>query len=559
MKIAVLLATIPHVWTLWPIPATLKSGTDFLVLSSTFAINVNLPDPPLDLLSAISQTKTYVNTDKLQRLVPGRGTYDAEVVKAAPVLPSLTITLQKMVPLLSISEESIKDISNRSEGYTLSIPNNGKPAVLSANSTLGIYRGLTTFTQLWYDLDGVTYTNVAPVSILKDAPAYPYRGFMLDTSRNFFPVSDIKRTLDAMSWVKINMFHWHIVDSQSFPLALPEFPELAQKGAYSASEIYSAADVQDIVSYAAARGIDVIMEIDTPGHTAIIAASHPSYIACNEASPWPTFAHEPPSGQLRLASPAVVNFTVDLFTAAAGILPSKYFSTGGDEINTQCYARDGQTRADLKASGQTLEQALDTFTQVTHAALTRLGRTPVVWQGGCHEMVLAHNVTLAQETIVMVWISSQNAAAVAAQNFRIVHAPSDYFYLDCGGGQWLGNDSAGNSWCDPYKTWEKSYTFDPLINLTSAQKHLVLGGQQLLWTEQADPHNLDSIVWPRAATSAEVFWTGGRPPDGSPLAVTEALPRLHELRYRMVQRGVRAIQLQPHWCALRPHMCNIGD
>lgn len=76
-------------------------------------------------------------------------------------------------------------------------------------------------------------------------------------------------------------------------------------------------------------------EIDSPGHTAIIAASHPEFVACNQASPWSTFANEPPAGQLRLASPATVNFTADLFTAAAKVLPSKYFSTGGDELNTE--------------------------------------------------------------------------------------------------------------------------------------------------------------------------------------------------------------------------------
>lgn len=102
----------------------------------------------------------------------GRGSSDAGAVKTAPVLPSLTLTLQNTLPVLSISAESVKDVVNRSEGYTLSIPSDGKPAVLSANSTLGLFRGLTTFTQFWYDLDGVTYTNVGPVSIVKDVPAY---------------------------------------------------------------------------------------------------------------------------------------------------------------------------------------------------------------------------------------------------------------------------------------------------------------------------------------------------------------------------------------------------
>ena len=97
----------------------------------------------------------------------------------------------------------------------------------------------------------------------------------------------------------------------------------------------------------------------------------------------------------------------------------------------------------------------------------------------------------------------------------------------------------------------QAYTFDPLANLTAAQAPLVLGGQQLLWTEQSGPQNLDPITWPRAAASAEVFWTG---PGGN---VSAALPRLHELGYRFRNRGVQAISLQPEWCALRPYACDL--
>jgi hexosaminidase len=98
----------------------------------------------------------------------------------------------------------------------------------------------------------------------------------------------------------------------------------------------------------------------------------------------------------------------------------------------------------------------------------------------------------------------------------------------------------------------KAYTFDPLANLTPDQASLVLGGQHLLWTEQSGPENLDPIAWPRAAASAEVFWTN---PGGNDSA---ALPRLHELGYRFRPRGVKAISLQPEWCALRPFACDLN-
>jgi len=219
--------------------------------------------------------------------------------------------------------------------------------------------------------------------------------------------------------------------------------------------------------------------------------------------------------------------------------------TGGDEVNTNCYTQDPETQSALNATGQALTQALYSFVQTMHTAVRGQGKTPVVWE----EMVLDYNITLGNDTIVMVWISSTNAAAVAQKGFQFVHAASDYFYLDCGAGQWLGDNINGIG-CDPFKTWQKSYSFNPTANLTAEEAKLVLGGQHLLWTEQSSPSNLDPITWPRAASGAEVFWTG---PGGN---VSAALPRLHEVAYRMANRGVQAIKLQPEWCALRPGVCD---
>jgi len=339
-----------------------------------------------------------------------------------------------------------------------------------------------------------------------------------------------------------------MVDIQSFPLEVPEFPLISANGAYGPTFVYSTADVQNIISYAAARGIDVLPEVDTPGHTAIISDSYPEHVACPQATPWATYANEPPAGQLRFASADTTNFTASLLSSISSRFPGKYFSTGGDEINTECYAVDEPTQQALNATNQTVEQALNTFTEVTHGVLQAAGKTTVVWE----EMVLDFTLpALSNDTIVMVWISSEDAAAVASLGFRIVQAPSNYFYLDCGGGGWVGDFPAGNSWCDPFKTWSNAYSFDPLANLTAEQATLVLGGEQLLWTEQSHASNLDPIVWPRAAASAEIFWSGA---GGN---VDTALPRLHDVAFRMAQRGVGAIPLQPMWCALRPFVCDL--
>lgn len=129
----------------------------------------------------------------------------------------------------------------------------------------------------------------------------------------------------------------------------------------------------------AKRGIDVIPEIDTPGHTSVIHNAHPEHIACFEASPWIQFANEPPAGQLRLASAATANFTASLLSAASKLFPSKFFSTGGDEVNLNCYRKDPQTQRDL--AGRTIQQALNEFTKISHFALRKQNKVPVVWQG----------------------------------------------------------------------------------------------------------------------------------------------------------------------------------
>lgn len=543
-----ILAVINPALALWPRPQNADLGTTALRLSPIFEITTEIFGAPQDLEEAIARTRSYLISDDLGRLVVGRGSSDASAVKSAKTLSKLTLSLKKGAEVKSITEEVQKSLESRDESYALTVPNNGGAATITANTTLGLLRGLTTFGQLWYTYDGIVYSIQTPVKVT-DEPAYPYRGLLLDTSRNFFPVDDIKRTLDAMSWVKLSQFHWHISDSQSWPLEVSAYPLLAEKGAYSSSQVYSAQDVADIISYAGARGIDVMPEIDTPGHTDIIGEAYPDYVACHQSTPWADSANEPPAGQLRFAVPEVVTFTTNLLTAVAKQFPSTLFSTGGDELNTNCYANDEPTIAALNSSGQTFEEALSTFTVSTHKALEKIGKTPVVWE----EMVLDHNVTLSPQTLVLVWISSDDVKAVAEKGFGIIHSASDYFYLDCGAGGWVGDDPTTNSWCEPFKTWQYSYSFNPTANLTEAESKLVKGGQHLLWTEQSGPQNLDSIVWPRAASSAELFWSG---PGGNG---SEALPRLHDVSYRFRQRGVNSINLQPEWCALRPQACNINS
>ncbi|KAG8734073.1 N-acetyl-glucosamine-6-phosphate deacetylase [Ceratobasidium sp. 414] len=508
----VALLTANPAQAIWPRPTQLTSGQTALRLSPS--VSISLPDgAPPDLKDAAGRTQAQLKDDKFERLIVGRGSSDAARIRSARELSNLVLAYGSGYTAngTTLQAEATAPLGVRDEAYTLSVPADGSAATITANSTLGLFRGLTTFTQLCYGSD--IYTVEAPYTIA-DKPAYvrvqpnfylaPYRGLLLDTSRHYFPVSDIKRTIDAMSWVKLNQFHWHIVDAASFPLVVPGFPELSAKGAHSADEVYSQADVKDILTYAAQRGVDVMLEIDTPGHTAAIGESHPEHIACFHSNPWSDVSPSPPAGQLRFASPAVQKFIADVFSAVLSPLKDlgTLFSTGGDEVNTNCYAEDQSVQNKLKEQNIPIDDALDKFTNVTHAAVRSAGRTPVVWE----EMVLNHRVTLPKDTITLVWISSANVAAVVRKGYRIIHAASDYFYLDCGGGEWA--DGASGNGCTPFKAWRKVgnvlgltrtqlthsaiqiYSFDPLKGVTKDQAGLVLGGQTLLWAEQSDPSNL---------------------------------------------------------------------
>lgn len=157
---------------LWPLPRQISTGTTALKLAPGFNINLSgIKQAPKDLSDAVERTESFLRNDKLQALVVDRGASSAGAVRVAKSLKSLTVSLVSSSPVKSISEEAVAPLESRIEAYTLTVPADGSDAVLQANSTLGLLRGLTTFGQLWYDLSGSTYTLQAPFNIV-DSPAY---------------------------------------------------------------------------------------------------------------------------------------------------------------------------------------------------------------------------------------------------------------------------------------------------------------------------------------------------------------------------------------------------
>lgn len=177
----------------------------------------------------------------------------------------------------------------------------------------------------------------------------------------------------------------HITESQSWPLALERFPELAKHGAYSSSAVYTSHDIAGLVSFATSLGVSIMLEVDMPGHTASIAQSHPEHVACADKEPWEAYGVQPPPGQLRVRSKATAQFARDVTRDAARLTPAPLFSTGGDEVNMRCLEEEEQGGAG----------DIEQFVLGLHGTLREERKTPVVWQ----EMVLDHHVKLQHDTV----------------------------------------------------------------------------------------------------------------------------------------------------------------
>lgn len=438
------------------------------------------------------------------------------------------------------------------ESYTVSLMENGNVTITTI-SYLGALHALETISQLFYkhsDSAAGIYTALAPVEI-SDYPSFQHRGLNLDISRNIFSPADVNRTIDALASNKFNRLHLHATDAQSWPLEIPSLPELAAKGAYRPDQIWTVQDLQDVQSRGLSRGVTVFLEIDMPGHTSSIANAYPELITARDKRPdWPTYAAEPPSGQLKLNSSAVFSF-VD--TLLSDLLPrttpySSYFHSGGDEVNSNAYLIDETVRSNKSS---VIQHLLQTFFSKVHDKIRAGGATPILWE----EMLLDWNLTLGSDVLIQTWRSDDALLQTVQKGFKALAGNYNHWYLDCGFGQWV--DPAGGSsmtappytdYCSPVKNWRQIYTYDILSGIPADLAHLVVGGEVHMWTEQTDAVNLDDRLWPRAAAAAEVLWSGSKDADGTPRPVANATRRLAEQRERLVVQGIGAGPIQMVWC-----------
>ncbi|KAL2022691.1 hypothetical protein VTK56DRAFT_4772 [Thermocarpiscus australiensis] len=561
--LSLLLIAVHPVKGIWPAPQSFTNGTSVLYLHQNIKVTYNGAFIPYTYGYAPSglTSKEVVQAGVSRALA---GIFDSNFVPWALHKPRSKFEPdlskgQKWLQTLQIVQtgkdqpSAFKPLAGEvDESYNLTVSAEGD-AKLTAVSSIGVLRGLETFTQLFYQHSAgpFWYTPYAPVSI-QDAPKFPHRGIMLDTARNFYPVADILRTIDAMAWNKLNRLHIHVTDSQSWPIVIPALPEVSEKGAYHPSQTYSPADVESIQKYGAQRGVEVYFEIDMPGHIGAVALSHPELIVAYDEQPYYWWCAEPPCGAFKLNDSAVDAFVETLFD---DLLPrlapyAAYFHTGGDELNQNDSMLDDGVRSN---SSEVLQPLLQKFIDTQHARVRAKGLTPMTWE----EIPLNWNVTMDKDTVVQTWLGADSVKKLTGMGHKVIDSDYNFWYLDCGRGQWLNfaNGAAFqsfypfNDWCGPTKNWRLVYAHDPTANLTADEAARVLGGEVAVWSETIDPANLDPLVWPRASAAGEVLWSGRvDAATGQNRSQMEAAPRLNELRERMVRRGVRASPVQMTFC-----------
>lgn len=247
---------------------------------------------------------------------------------------------------------------------------------------------------------------------------FEHSGLNLDISRNRISPENVRRTLKAMSFNKFNQLHLHATDAQSWPLEISSLPELALKGAYNYSQIWSVADLKDIQQYGLYRGVKIYIEIDLPGHTASIFHAYPSLITAYNQQPWEPYVAEPPSGQLKLNSPP---FLTTLFN---DLLPhvfpySSHFHVGGDELNTKAYTLDPTVNSSSK---DIIRPYLQSFFDHVSSYTTSHSLTPIAWE----EVVLEWGLDLPKSIVIQIRRSQSSLNSVVEKSYKAFFGPCTY-------------------------------------------------------------------------------------------------------------------------------------
>ena len=363
---------------------------------------------------------------------------------------------------------------------------------IDAPTSLGVLRALATLEQL--PIAGKKQRYLPEVDI-QDRPRFAWRGLSLDAARHFLPVAVIKRNIDGMAAVKLNVLHWHLTDDQGFRIESKVFPRLQTVGSTDGL-YYTQAEVREVLAYAADRGIRVVPEFDVPSHTTSWIVAYPR-LASVDSTYAPYQLWRTTNVAIDPTRETTYTFLDSLLTEMTTLFPDPYFHIGGDENDGRNWRRTPrivaymQANKMVKADGKTVDkhQLQTYFNRRVLALLQKRGKIMIGW-----DEILGPD--LPKETVIQSWRGKKGLNDAAELGHPVLL--SSGYYLDL-------NYSAA-----------AAYAADPLppdTPLTPAEQALVLGGEAAMWTEFADSVIIDSRIWPRAAAVAERLW--------SPQAITQ--------------------------------------
>jgi hexosaminidase len=457
---------------LMPKPALLTMGQGELTVDPSFSIAVN----------GLGDARVQQSADRLMARIQKRTGMRLSPASGAP----------KLAVYCANKGQAVQELGE-DEGYKLVVTAAG--ATLTAVSPLGVIHGLATFEQLVQ-----TSANgfAVPALTIEDSPRFPWRGLHIDVSRHWMPVDVIKRNLDGMAAVKLNVFHWHLSDNQGFRVESKKYPKLHELG--SDGLFYTQDQVREVLAYARERGIRVVPEFDVPGHSTSWLVGYPELGAApgpfEIGRTWGIF-----DPVMDPTNEAVYQFLDGFIGEMANLFPDQYFHIGGDEVNGKEWSENPhitefKRKHGMLGTGKPDEQALKLsneklqayFNERVLAIVKKHGKKMMGW-----DEILAPE--LPKDIVIQSWRGQKSLWEAVQQGFQGIL--SSGYYLD-------HMDSGATHYAvDPM--------VDPLtketLNLTPDQKARLLGGEVCMWTEYVSAENVDSRIWPRTAAVAERYWS----------------------------------------------------
>ena len=449
----------PVTLDLMPVPTSVTLHPGSLALDSTFRVAVVRHSDPR-LLRAIG------------RLIPRLEKRTGIPLSRAVSHDSAGATL---IVDCAAAGEAVQGID---EDESYSLESGPRTLTLRAATTVGVIRGLETVLQL-VSSDSAHY--FIPSISITDTPRFRWRGLLVDVSRHFEPISEIERTLDGMSAVKLNVLHWHLSDDQGIRVESRRYPRLQQLG--SDSLYYTQAQIRAVVAYARDRGIRVVPEFDMPGHSTAWFVGYPHY--ASGPGPYSIGRHWAGyPGDFDPTRASVYHFIDRFIGEMSALFPDSYWHIGGDEVNPTQWNQNPRIQRFMHAHHLADNAALQAyFNQRLSAILTRHHKRMIGWDEILHP-------DLPRTTVVQSWRGTRYLGQAVSQGFSgILSAP---YYLDA------------------MKSAEQNYLADPLAGdstLTRDEAARVLGGEACMWAELVSSGTIDSRIWPRLAAIAERFWS----------------------------------------------------